>query len=643
MDPIANLGWLRPPGGDFAARTKALRVADGDVSDALRELAGYRLDSNQLQRLARIVEAARQRDGTLAKLTPLKLGILSNATIDFIVPAIVGSGLRHGLVIECVVGDYGQFMQESLDPSSPVNRANCDVVLLAIDSRGYALQAAVGVPADEQFVLESALEVLDAMRTGLGAHCPTVVVQSLAALPETLLGSFDAILPGSESHIVTTFNERLAARCASSSMILFDVAGLASRIGTDRWHEPMSWNVAQQPFSHGLIPAYAESVARLLAAIRGKSRKALVLDLDNTCWSGVIGDDGMEGINISPGDPVGDAHLALQAYALRLRECGVVLAVSSKNDDAIARQVFREHPDMLLREEHIAVFQANWTDKASNLLGIAKALNLGLDSLVFVDDNPAERELVRQQLPQIAVPEMPDSPAFYVRTLAAAGYFEAVGFSDEDKARARFYADNAKRVAVQAAACGIDDYLRSLEMSVRITPFDEQGRARITQLINKSNQFNLTTRRYTEAEVARLSADPTVTTLQVRLKDRFGDTGMISTVICRDCGDQSEIDTWLMSCRVLGRKVEEAVLAVLVRGARSRGIAKLIGLYRRTERNGMVSGHYEKLGFVRDLSRTGNPGEERWVLDLAEAGGLDFPDTFSEILYQAVESAEVVE
>ena len=641
MEPIANLGWLRVPPGDFAARVKALKLAEGDISGPLRALAGYRLDANQLQRLARIVEAARSRKGALAGLTPLKLGILSNATTDFIVPAVVGSGLRHGLVIECVTGSYGQFMQDSLDPASPVNRAGCDAVLLAIDSRGFALQPPVGVAAEEHVALEAALKALDAMRAGLNAHCPTIIAQSLVSRPETLLGSYDALLPGAETHVVAAFNAALAEHCAESSMTLFDVAGLASRIGTDRWHDPTAWNLAQQPFAHELIPAYAEGLARLLAAIRGKSRKALVLDLDNTCWSGVIGDDGIEGINLAPGDPVGEAHLALQAYALRLRECGVVLAVSSKNTDSIARQVFREHPDMLLREEHIAVFQANWTDKVSNLAEIAKALNLGLDSLVFVDDNPAERELVRQQLPQVAVPELPDSPALYVRTLAAAGYFEAVGLSDEDRARARFYADNAKRVAVQAAAGGIDDYLRSLDMVISFAPFDERGRARITQLINKSNQFNLTTRRYSEAEVAALSTDPSVTTMQVRLMDKFGDNGMISTVICRDRGSEREIDTWLMSCRVLGRRVEEAVLAALVRGARARGIARLIGVYRPTGRNGIVADHYQKLGFVP--SSPVRPDEARWALDLADMCDLDFPDVFSEILYDAAESVEVVE
>lgn len=642
MESIAKLCWLQAAPDDFAARVKSLKSSEGDISGALVALAQYSLDSNQLQRLARIVSEARSRRGALSGLTPFKVGILSNSTVDFIIPAIVGSGLRHGLAIECVSGAYGQFMQDALDPASVINRAACDVVLLAIDCRGHGLLAPPGDAAAEEAVLTAAIGRLEAMRESLARHCSTIIVQSVVPRPETLLGGYDAILPGSEARLVASFNQRLADFCAGGSITLFDAFGLAQRIGTDRWHDPIAWNVAQQPFAHSLIPAYAEALARLLGAIRGQSRKVLVLDLDNTCWSGVIGDDGMEGINIAAGDPVGEAHLSLQSYALVLRECGVLLAVCSKNTDAIARQVFRDHPDMLLREEHIALFHANWADKASNLVQIAKTLSLGLDALVFVDDNPAERELIRQKLPEVAVPELPESPAYYVRTLAAASYFEAVAFSAEDRARARFYADNAKRAEVQASAKGIDDYLRSLAMTINFRPFEERGLARITQLINKSNQFNLTTRRYTEAQVAQLADESCVTTLQVRLKDKFGDNGMISVVICRDHGRECEIDTWLMSCRVLGRRVEEAVLVELVRRARARGIARLVGVYRPTERNGIVAGHYQSLGFTPDQVEPKDSNQQRWVLELAAVKELDFPEVFVEIVYDNVTQAEVV-
>lgn len=631
MDQTSDLGWLPPAPADFAARAKALKGNAGNVSKELQSLAGCRLDCNELHRLARLVGEARDREDGVAGLTPLRVGLLSNGTTDFIVPAITGSGLRHGLAIECVIGPYGQFVQDALDPNSAVNRAGCDVVVLALDSRSYAMASTPGDRPAADAAVGRALETVETMRKALANHSPTIVVQSLAPPAERFLGSYDAVLEGSEEFASAAFNRKLAEACREGAMFLFDVAGLASRIGTERWHDPAAWNLAKQPFDHALIPAYAEGLCRLLGAIRGKSRKVLALDLDNTIWSGVIGDDGLDGITIGQGDPVGEAHLALQAYALALRDRGIVLAICSKNTDEIARGVFREHPDMLLREEHIAVFQANWSDKATNLKAIAEALNVGLDTLVFVDDNPAERALVRQRLPQVAVPELPESPALYARTLAAAGYFETAGFSEEDRNRSSYYAENARRIAVKAAAGSLDDYLRSLDMTLRLAPFDELGRTRIAQLINKSNQFNLTTRRYSEADVASLMTDPAVATLQVRLEDSFGDNGMISVVICRGHEDEWEIDTWLMSCRVLGRRVEEAVLAEVARLANKAGITRLVGVFRPTDRNGIVADHYSKLGF--EASDSDGSGEQRWVLDLSNENCPVFPDIFTAIVY----------
>jgi FkbH-like protein len=277
---------------------------------------------------------------------------------------------------------------------------------------------------------------------------------------------------------------------------------------------------------------------------------------------------------------------------------------------------------MLIREDHVAVFQANWEDKATNIASIAAELSLGLDAMVFVDDNPVERERVRQALPAVAVPELPDDPALYARTLAAAGYFEAIAFSEEDRKRAGFYQGNTRRAALLAQADGLEAYLQSLDMLIDFRPFDAVNRARIAQLINKSNQFNLTTRRYTEAEVAALEADSKVFTLQVRLTDVFGDNGMISVVICRpDSSACWEVDTWLMSCRVLGRKVEDMVLKEIVQEARARGVGEIVGIYRPTERNGMVRDHYGKLGF-KAVSVAGD-GDTRWSLSTAVELGPD--------------------
>jgi len=317
-------------------------------------------------------------------------------------------------------------------------------------------------------------------------------------------------------------------------------------------------------------------------------------------WGGVIGDDGLEGIKIAQGDATGEAHLTLQRFALTLRERGILLAVCSKNSEEMARAPFERHPEMLLKMEHIAAFRANWENKATNIRSIADELSLGLDAMVFVDDNPAERGLVRSLLPEVAVPEMPDNPAHYARVVSAAGYFEAVTFSKEDAARAGYYESNSRRSNLKTQAANVDAYLETLKMTITFQPFDIAGRPRITQLINKSNQYNLTTRRYTDAEVAAATEDPSVFTMQVRLEDIFGDNGMISVVICREREKRVwEIDTWLMSCRVLGRRVEHAVLREIVKHARAVGVEKLVGAYRPTGRNALVADHYSKLCFTK--------------------------------------------
>jgi FkbH-like protein len=301
-----------------------------------------------------------------------------------------------------------------------------------------------------------------------------------------------------------------------------------------------------------------------------------------------------------------------------------VLAVSSKNTDEVAREPFEKHPEMLLKLDHIAVFQANWNDKATNIKAIAEELCLGLDSMVFLDDNPAERGLVRKLLPQVAVPELPEDPAYYARTLAAAGYFEAVVLASEDLKRAGFYQDNARRANLQQQVGGVDAYLASLDMTITFQPFDATGRARIVQLINKSNQYNLTTRRYTDPEVSEAENDPDVFTLQVRLADTFGDNGMISVVVCREAGaDVWEIDTWLMSCRVLGRKVEHMVLREILEHARAAGIHKLIGTYCPTDRNKLVVDHYTKLGFTKVDEQPS--GHTRWELVIEGANPQQAP------------------
>ncbi len=615
MTDRATLSWLPAKPDNFNARLAASQADSAPIGPALKQLATNALDSNGLNRLAKALRAARNVGRSLAPLSVVKLGILSNSTTALIAPAIEASGLRHGLAIETVEAPFGQVMQEALDPQSVLASSELDAILVAVDVYGLALPETPGEAVAAEANVKSALNQLDLIRQGLRTNTKgALLFQTLPRLPETLFGSYDFRLPGTHRWLIDRYNRELADALAPDELLV-DVGGLAEAIGLDRWHDPLLRNIAKLPFDQAFVPIYAEHVARVLGAMRGKSRKALVLDLDNTLWGGIIGDDGLEGIAIGQGDALGEAHLSVQQSALDLHGRGVVLAVSSKNEDATARLPFREHDDMLLREDHIAFFQANWIDKATNLATIAEALTLGRDALVFLDDNPAERLQVRGAHPEIGVPELPRDAAHYARTLNAAGYFEAVAFSDDDRKRSGFYKDNAKRLQLQSSAGSLDDYHRSLEMVATIAPFDAIGLARIAQLINKSNQFNLTTRRYTEAQVAAIAADQGRYTQQARLADVFGDNGMISVVIADKRDDVWEIDTWLMSCRVLGRRMEEAVLVELADAARAAGAAALIGRFIPTDKNMMVARHYAKLGF--ELVEEHGSGQTVWRLDLA--------------------------
>jgi FkbH-like protein len=615
-DIFRDLSWLPRSPLDFNAKCRTVLDGDGQPGKRLKALASFALDENQLIRLAKVISKAIASHISLEPLTSFRLGVLSNSTAAFIVPSIVATAARHGIALECIEADYDQVVQAALSPVSPVNSAKPDAVLVAIDYRALPLRSTFASPDDAQQAVDRALAYIETIRAGLKTNSNAIcVLQTIAPPPERLFGSFDRVLPGTLRNIIDRVNMGLAESVFGTADILLDVAGLAETVGLKNWHSPEEWNLAKLPFSNCYLPLYADHVARLLAAMRGKSRRVLVLDLDNTVWGGVIGDDGLDGIQCAQGDAAGEAYLSVQRMALELRDRGIALAVSSKNDDQIARLPFREHPEMLLKEDHIAVFQANWNDKATNIKAIAQELSIGLESMVFLDDNPVERNLVRQILPEVAVPELPADPALFARTLAAAGYFESVIFSEEDVKRAGYYQDNARRVGLQKATGDIDAYLASLQMEITFQPFDEIGRARITQLINKSNQFNLTTKRYTEAEVAAVEVDPNCFTLQVRLSDTFGDNGMISVIICRRrTQSEWEIDTWLMSCRVLGRRVEQMVLREVLEHARRHGIRKLIGLYRPTDRNKLVENHFSTLGFSE--VRRDRDGATTWELDV---------------------------
>ncbi len=615
-----TLPWLPSPPANWTSTLKTLDLASADAGLALQRLATSALNLNQLSSLGKRIELSLAGERSLSPFPSLRLAILSNATISFAAAAIPASALRHGVATQVKFAEYERVAGVALEGDADIAAFAPDAVLLALDHRGLpfgAMTAGEPVSAVVDEVTSYLRRLRDGIKLNFGAP---VIFQTLATPASSTFGSFDVRVGGTWRATIAAVNSAIVDLAAADDYVL-DVAGLVERVGTERWFDEVQWLAHKVPFRLTMIPAYGDHVGRLIGAIRGRGRKCLVLDLDNTLWGGAIGDDGLSGIVLGQGSPEGEAYLAVQQAALALRSRGVILAVSSKNDEANARLPFQQHPDMLLKEEHIAVFQANWVDKSTNLEAIAKTLNIGLDALVLLDDNPAERGQVRTALPAVAVPELDDDPSTFAWTLLSAGYFEAVSFLAEDKRRADEYAAESRRVSVLQKAHNFGDYLSELQMVISFAPFDSLGRSRIAQLINKSNQFNLTTRRYTEAEVAELEADRATLTLQVRLRDRFGDAGMIAVLIARQSEHRGEsaldIDTWLMSCRVLGRKVEEAMLRELILAARTASVRWIVGRYIPTAKNGMVKEHYAKLGFdTCPIGTDAAAGETAWLLDV---------------------------
>lgn len=629
MELLADLKWLRRATPDFNNRCRALasRVEEPDAGYdvELVDLANYALDLNQLGRLGKIV-VKRSLNPLDTLLARFRLGLIGSGTLTLIASAIPGSGLRHLALIGVVEADYGRSLEQAMDPTSRIRTSGVDSILLAFDYRDLHLDTAAADLDAAQVRVKNAFSYLRAVAENLRPSVSgPLLLQTIVPPVEPLYGSLDAFQPCSPYAMVQALNAKIVGWVTEGDSLLVDAARLAAAVGTDHWLNPVHWHSAKLPVAPHLVPLLADLIARTIAALRGKTRKCLVLDLDNTVWGGVIGDDGLDGIALGQGSAEGEAFLSVQRAALELRARGVVLAVSSKNDEAVALQPFREHPDMLLKEQHISIFQANWRDKASNIKIIAQRLNIGTDSLVFLDDNPFERELVRRELPLVAVPELLDDPAHYARTLAWSGYFDTVAISAEDRKRADYYQANVERSVILASSTDLGGYLNSLEMVCTIRPFDPIGRARVAQLINKSNQFNLTTHRYTESEVAAMEGSADKFTMQIRLTDKFGDNGMISVVVFDKEPETWTNDTWLMSCRVLGRRVEEAVLAHVAAAAAAAGVRKLIGTYLPSSKNQMVAGFYERLGFALVEKRL--DGATVWELPLKSYRPSQFPMT----------------
>lgn len=594
-------------------------LAAGEIASAvvrLRQAVVPQLSYTAASSLVRFLPRIREHAGTSTKR--LRLAVLGGFTTSHLTSFLDLFLFAGGVDVEISEADYGVFRQEILDPDSRLHQFRPAVVYLAVSRHDLGHQPNLA-DAPETVAQAVEAEVSEWRSLWHVAHerLGCQIIQDNFELPYwRTLSNYELRHPASLGRFVEQVNRELLAQ-APPFVTIHDVYSLASLVGLWNWGDERFFHLAKLRCAPEHLVPYAHRVASLVRAHLGLSKKCLVLDLDNTLWGGVIGDDGLGGIALGQGDPVGEAYLDFQRYVKSLRDRGVILAVCSKNEETNAREPFEKHPEMVLRPKDISCFVANWDDKASNLKRIAEELNVGLNSLVFVDDNPAERALVRDFLPEVAVPEMPADPADYVRELDSHGYFQVVALSEEDFQRTEYYQADARRKQALGGHADLGEFLRTLDMRAQIGPVSEADFERTVQLIGKSNQFNLTTRRHSAADVLGMMQREEWITRVVKLADRFGDNGLISVLLAHQEGDTLEIDTWLMSCRVLKRGVEQFLLNHLVDAARQRGVRTLLGEYIPTAKNKLVRDHYQNLGFT--LTQNGEEGHTRWRLNLTDS------------------------
>jgi FkbH-like protein len=614
---------------DGAAKAEALlaraRLARdlGRPADAAAHLRGAARTGSDFNFLTRAARFGERLAGALpaGPGRTVKIGVLVTSTTDLMVPLLKLACLRDGWRAEVQVAPFGNVRQEVLNPASTLFAGAPDFLILGLHWRDAHLPEFAEEP--EREVARVVDEVVDLWRR-VRERGKGTIVQHNFDLPATdstgHLGSAD---PRGRTRMLREINRRLG-EARTPGVIVLDFDGVAAEFGRRAWGAAGPWYQARQYPVAEALPLLVDHYVALMRASLGLTKKVLVLDLDNTLWRGVIGEDGLDGIEVGPGTPAGEAHAALQDYALELRRRGILLAVCTKNNEADARLPFQRHDGMRLKEDDFVIFVANWQPKSENLREIARRLNVGLDSFVFVDDNPVERAEVARALPEVAVVELGREPAEFVAALHRGRYFETLALSAEDRARHESYKGNLQREELQAGAASLDDFLRQLGMHVHRGAFAPAVFDRVIQLFGKTNQFNLTTRRPSAEAVRAVMADGACWTQHFRVTDRYGDNGLIGLAVARPAGaDEWEIDSFLMSCRVIGRRVEDFMLATLLEAARAAGMRRVRGVYRPTAKNGLAADFYARFGMTPDPEYRGEG--QAFVWDLATQAIPEFP------------------
>lgn len=571
----------------------------------MSDIFTYPFDSGYILKKQRSLKKELLSDGT--ERIKKRIAILGGSTADAVKDILDLFLLNYGIEAEFYLSEYGQYYNEALFPSEELLSFKPDFVYIHTTNRNIDLYPDVNdsnQAVEEKLGCE--LSRYEEMWKSLSEKLGAVIIQNNFEQPSfRLLGNSDFTDRRGRVNFINRLNLGFGEYAErTKNFYINDINYISSCYGLDKWSDSRQWYMYKYALAMDAVPYLASNIAAIIKAALGKNKKVLALDLDNTLWGGVVGDDGVDGIRIGKDLPGGQVYSEFQEYVRLHKDIGVLLTVCSKNDMENAAAGLK-HPDGVLKPEDFTMIKANWENKDINLIETAAELSLLPESFVFADDNPAERAIVKGQIPGIAVPEMTDAEN-YIRILDRNRYFEILSLSDDDRKRGEMYKANAERAALRVTFADYGEYLDSLEMEAEIGDFLPVYLSRITQLTNKSNQFNLTTKRYTEAEIDAVYKSGSHIRLYGRLKDKFGDNGVVSVVIGEIKGDELHIDLWLMSCRVLKREMELAMLDKLIEAARARGIRKILGYYYPTKKNGMVKELYGSFGFTKTADNDGN-------------------------------------
>lgn len=561
----------------------------------MRELE-YPFDSEYILKKSKSIKKTLLADGS--NRIKKNIAILGGSTTHDVVKVMELFLLNQGIEPSFYESEYAQYWQDVMFDNEELRAFNPDIIYVHTSNRN--IQDYPIVTDTKEEVLEKRQKVVahfNAMWEKIRAtyNCP--IIQNNFELPFfRLLGNKDASDYRGRVNFISALNMDFYDYADShDSFYINDINYLSACYGVDKWSDPFYWHMYKYAMCLDAIPALAFNVVNIIKAIYGKNKKGLVLDLDNTLWGGIVGDDGADNIEIGQETSVGQVFSEIQTYIKAQKDLGIVLNIDSKNDEENALAGLNR-PDGILKPDDFVEIKANWDPKSINLTNIAKSLNIGEDSLVFVDDNPAEREIIRQQNSGVAVPEI-GTPEQYIRVLDHSGFFETIKLSEDDAKKTEMYKANAIRAKEESSFSDYAEYLKSLEMKAEIKPFCPLYNARIAQLTNKSNQFNLTTKRYSQADIEAFATDPDYITLYGKLEDKFGDNGVVSVVNAKKENAELHIDLWLMSCRVLKRDMEYAMMDELVRQAKASNISTIYGYYFKTAKNAMVKDFYKLHGF----------------------------------------------